>query len=74
MALCIIDVSRIFDSVKLKFQITCNDVIRNFRKRNILLGKDIIEWKIKSRDLVWHLTKILLKEEGLNQNLNSKNV
>ena len=27
-------------------QITCNDVIKNFQKRNFLWDKDIIGWKI----------------------------
>ena len=35
-----------------KPQITCNDVIRNFRKRNFLWGKDIVEWKIWNRSLM----------------------
>ena len=47
--------------------IFCYKFIRNFRKRNFLWGKDIVEWKIKSRGLFWHLTGILLKVEGLNQ-------
>ena len=29
-----------------KPQFTCNDVIRNFQKRNFLWGKNIVEWKI----------------------------
>ena len=29
-----------------KPQITCNDVIKNFQKRNFLWNKDIVEWKI----------------------------
>ena len=41
-----IGVARIFDWGGPKPQITCNDVIRNFQKRNFLLGKDIVEWKI----------------------------
>ena len=43
---CTIGVARIFDWGGPKPQITCNDVIRNFQKRNFLLGKDIAEWKI----------------------------
>ena len=39
-----------------KPQITCNDVIRNFRKRNFLWGKNIVEWKIRS--LVWHFNQV----------------
>ena len=30
-------------------------------------GKDIIEWKIRSRALFWHFTGILLRGEDLNQ-------
>ena len=41
-----IGVARIFDWGGPKPQITYNDVIRNFQKRNFLLGKDIVEWKI----------------------------
>ena len=57
-----------------KPKITCNDVIRNFRKRNFLWDKDIVEWKIRSRGPVWHETRISLKGEGLNQKLKSENV
>ena len=42
----VIGVARIFDWGGPKPQITRNDVIRNFRKRNFLWGKDIVEWKI----------------------------
>ena len=31
-----------------KPQITCNDVIRNFQKKTLFWGKDIVEWKIRS--------------------------
>ena len=41
-----IGVARIFDWGGVKPQITCNDDIRNFQKRNFLWGKDIAEWKI----------------------------
>ena len=47
-----IGVARIFDWGRPKSQITCNDVIRNFQKRNFLEGKDIAEWKIWSRGLL----------------------
>ena len=40
-----------------KPQITCNDVIINFQKRCILGGKNIVVWKIRSRGLVWRLTR-----------------
>ena len=53
---------------------TCNEDIRNFRKKNFLWDKDIVEWKIRSRGLVWHLTKSFLKKEGLNQKLNISEV
>ena len=41
-----IDVARVFDLGGPKPQITCNDVIRNFLKRNFLWGKDIVKSKI----------------------------
>ena len=51
---------------------TCNDVIRNFRKRNFLWDKDIVECMIGNRGLVWHLTKSFQKRERLNQKLKMK--
>ena len=51
---------------------TCNEVIRNFREKNFLWDKDIVEWKIRNRGLVWHLTESFLKGEGLNQKLQMK--
>ena len=51
---------------------TCNDVIGNFRKRSFLWDKDIVECMIRSRGLVWHLTKSFQKGERLNQKLNIK--
>ena len=45
-------VARIFDWGRPKPQITCNDVIRNFQKRNFLWGKYIVEWKIWSCSLL----------------------
>ena len=51
---------------------TCNDVIRNFRKWNFLWDKDIVECMIRSRGLVWHLTKSFQKGERLNQKLKMK--
>ena len=50
----------------------CNDVIRNFQKRNFLWDEDIAEWKIRSRGLVWHLTKSFAKGEGLKKKLQMK--
>ena len=49
-----IGVARIFDWGGGKPKITCNEVIKNFRKRNFLWDKDIVQWKIRSRGLVWH--------------------
>ena len=46
-----VGVARIFDWGGPKPHITCNDVIKNFQKRNFSWGKDIMEWKIKSRGL-----------------------
>ena len=34
--------------------------------------KDIAEWKIRSHDLVWHLTESFPKGEGLKQKLQMK--
>ena len=51
---------------------TCNDVIRSFQKRNFLWDKDIVECMIRSRGLVWHLTKSFQKRERLNQKLKMK--
>ena len=47
-----IGVARIFDWGNPKPQITCNDVIRNFERGIFSGGKDIVEWKIRSRGLV----------------------
>ena len=41
-----ISVPRIFDWGRLKPQITCNDVIKNFQTRKFLWDKDIVGWKI----------------------------
>ena len=43
----------------LKTQITCNDIINKFGKKNFLWGKDI-----RRRGLVWQLSRILLKGES----------
>ena len=45
---------------------TCNDVIRNFRKRNFLWDKDIVECMIRSRGLCFQ------EGERLNQKLKMK--
>ena len=62
-----IRVAKIFDWGGSKAQILSNDVIRNFREIDFSWDKDIVDWKIRSRGLFWNITKILLKEEGLNQ-------
>ena len=42
-----IGVARIFDWGRgPKSKVTCNDVVKFFRRRNFLWGKDIVEWKI----------------------------
>ena len=42
-------------------------------ERGIFVGQTYrIEWKIRSRGLVWHLTESFLKVEGLNQKLQMK--
>ena len=45
---------------------------QKFSKEEFLWVKDIVEWKIRSRGLVWHLTESFLKREGLNQKLQMK--
>ena len=47
-----IGVARFFDWGGAKPQMTCNDVIRNFESGIFCGGKDIVEWKIRSRGLV----------------------
>ena len=43
----LVGVARIFDwGGGPEPQITCNDIIKNFRKRNFLWGKDIVEYKM----------------------------
>ena len=37
-----------------------------FEMRHFLRDNDIVKWKIRSRGLVWHATRILLKGESLN--------
>ena len=59
-----IGVDRIFDWGEGQPKMTCNAVIRNFRKRNFLGDKDIVECMIRSRGLVWHLTKSFQKGEA----------
>ena len=67
-----IGVARIFDWGEGQTKNECNDVIRNFRKRNFLWDKDIVECMIRSRGLLWHLTKSFHKGERLNQKLKMK--
>ena len=45
---------------------------QKFSKEEFLWDKDIVEWKIRSRGLVWHLTESFLKGEGLKQKLQMK--
>ena len=45
---------------------------QKFSKEEFLWDKDIVEWKIRSRGLVWHLTESFRKGEGLNQKLQMK--
>ena len=61
-----IGVARIFDWGGPKPQSTCNDVIKNFQKRNFLWDKDIVGWKIWNRCLL-ALNQDFAKREGLNQ-------
>ena len=53
--------------------ITCNDVIRNFKKR-IFLEQRYRRMEDQKRGLVWLVTRILLKRESLNQELKNANV
>ena len=59
-----IGVPRIFDLGRLKPQITCNDVIKIFSKRQFLWNKDIVGWKIWNCCLLVR-DQDLAKEEGL---------
>ena len=43
-------------------------------ERGTFWDKDIVERKIRSRGLVLHLARIVLKGEALNQKLESENV
>ena len=67
-----IGVARIFDWGRAKPKMTCNDIIRSFPKRNFFWDKDIVECMIRSRGLVWHLTKSFQKGERLNQMVKMK--
>ena len=40
-----------------------------FRKRDFLRDEDIVEWKIRSRGLGWHVTWVLLNKKSLNLKL-----
>ena len=40
-----------------------------FEKRDFLWDKATVEWRIRIRDLDWHVTWILLKGENLKQKL-----
>ena len=57
-AIVCIGVARNFDWEGPKPQITCNDVITNFQKRNFSWGKDTLETNIRSCGLFWHLSRI----------------
>ena len=41
-------------------------------ERGIFVDKDIVEWNIRSRGLVWHLTESFLKGECLKQKFKMK--
>ena len=47
-----------------KPQITRNDVIRNFQKRNFLWDKHFLKWKVRSRGLVLALNQDFAKGGG----------
>ena len=66
--------ARMFDMGVGKLQITCHDVSRYFRKRNFLWDKDIVEWKIRSRDLVLALNQDFAKGKRLKLAIKSVNV
>ena len=46
-------------------KITCNDVFKHFEMRHFLRDNDTLKWKIRSRGLVWHSSRILLMGESL---------
>ena len=59
-----VGVARIFDwGGETNPQITRNDLIKFFEKRKFLRDKDTVEWKIRSRNLGWHVTWVLLKKK-----------
>ena len=65
-SVCAIDVARIFDLGSSPNGIShAMTTLKIFENRDFLLGIDILKWKITSRGLVWHVTKILLKRGGL---------
>ena len=41
-------------------------------KEELFVGRNIVEWMIRSHDLVWYVIRILLKGEGLTQKLKSE--
>ena len=43
-----------------------NDAIKKFRKKNFLLGKDIVKWEIRSHGLCLALTYNFAEKRGLN--------
>ena len=47
-----------------KPQILWNNSIRNFQNSNFFGSKGIVEWKIRSCGLLWHLTRILLQGDA----------
>ena len=61
-----IGVARIFDwGGGPEPQITCNDVVKNFQKRNFLWDKSIVRWKIRNHCLL-ALNRDFAKGQGLN--------
>ena len=60
-----IGVARIFDWGGAKPQITRNDIIKNFQKKNFLWRNTSYN-KRSEAVACWHLTRILVKGEGKN--------
>ena len=70
--LCI-GVARIFDWGRAKPKMTCNDVIRNFREK-LFARQRHRRMMIRSRGLVWHLTKSFFKMEKLKPKVKNENL
>ena len=60
-------VAKVFDLGGPKPQITCNEVIKNFKKGIFCGSKDIVEWKIRNCGLMLARNYELVQLVVLNQ-------